>query len=266
MELGCSLPHSQESTTCPSPSQINPLLCPSHFSQAQLVSFLVGPRTYQHPGTHYRCREYCCNWSHLMTHPHTHTVDSSGLGIGPSQRPLPHNIQQSQRTDIHAAGGIRTRNPIKRAAENPRLSAATGIDSITFNQTGLTFLPSRGNIRWNAHATVAVHLQEFLTPEPDAGKWFAIASHPPYPGEGLNRLFRTTNHLPLSGTEHRPVLAYSIRWWRQSESEWNRDRRYYPVNPLFSNCCFPHEKIREHVKRPYVDWTTLVWNKGTSSY
>jgi len=49
MELGGSLPHSQESTTCPYPSQINPFLCPSHFWQVQLVSFLVGLRTYQHP-------------------------------------------------------------------------------------------------------------------------------------------------------------------------------------------------------------------------
>ena len=50
MELGGSLPHSQESTTFPYRSQINPFLCPSHFLQAQLVSFLVGLRTYQHPG------------------------------------------------------------------------------------------------------------------------------------------------------------------------------------------------------------------------
>ena len=50
MELGGSLPHSQQSTTCQYPSQINPFLCPSHFWQSQLVSFLVGLRTYQHPG------------------------------------------------------------------------------------------------------------------------------------------------------------------------------------------------------------------------
>ena len=50
MELEVSLPHSQESTTCPYPSQINPFLCPSHFWQTQLVSFLVGLRTYQHSG------------------------------------------------------------------------------------------------------------------------------------------------------------------------------------------------------------------------
>ena len=31
MELGGSLPRSQESTTCPYRSEINPFLCPSHF-------------------------------------------------------------------------------------------------------------------------------------------------------------------------------------------------------------------------------------------
>jgi hypothetical protein len=50
MELGGSLPHSQQSTNCPYPSQINPFLCPSHFWQAQFVSFSVGLRTYQHLG------------------------------------------------------------------------------------------------------------------------------------------------------------------------------------------------------------------------
>jgi len=58
MELGSSLPHSQQSTTCPYPNQINPFLCPSQFWQAQLVSFLVGLRTYQHPG---KCVLYYCH-------------------------------------------------------------------------------------------------------------------------------------------------------------------------------------------------------------
>jgi hypothetical protein len=47
--------------------------------------------------------------------------DSSGRGTSPSQRPLPDNTQQSQETDIHNAGGIRTHNPSKRAAVDPRL-------------------------------------------------------------------------------------------------------------------------------------------------
>jgi len=58
MELGGSLPHSQESTTCLYPSQINPFLCPSHFWQARLFFFLVGLRTYQHPG---KCVLYYCH-------------------------------------------------------------------------------------------------------------------------------------------------------------------------------------------------------------
>jgi hypothetical protein len=41
-----------------------------------------------------------------------------------SQRPLPDNIQQSQETDFHSLGGIRTRNPSKPAAAD---RAATGI-------------------------------------------------------------------------------------------------------------------------------------------
>ena len=41
--------------------------------------------------------------------------------IGPSQRPLPDKTQHSQKTDIRAAGGIRTRIPSKRAAADPRL-------------------------------------------------------------------------------------------------------------------------------------------------
>jgi len=46
MEPGGSLPHSQQSTTCPYPSQINAFI-PLPIT---LVSVLVGLRTYQHPG------------------------------------------------------------------------------------------------------------------------------------------------------------------------------------------------------------------------
>ena len=41
--------------------------------------------------------------------------------ISPTQRPLPDNTQHSQETDIHAPCGIRTHNPSKRAAADPRL-------------------------------------------------------------------------------------------------------------------------------------------------
>jgi hypothetical protein len=59
-------------------------------------------------------------WSHWKTH-HSR-YGSSGRGIGSSQRPLPdNNTQHSQETDIHALCGIRTHNPSKRAAADPRL-------------------------------------------------------------------------------------------------------------------------------------------------
>jgi len=57
--------------------------------------------------------------THLDT---TRSVGLSGRVIGPSQkRPLPENTQNSQETDIYPTDGIRTRNPSKRAAADPRL-------------------------------------------------------------------------------------------------------------------------------------------------
>jgi hypothetical protein len=50
-----------------------------------------------------------------------HSVGLSGRVIKPTQRPLPDNTQHSQRTIIHAPGGIRTHNPSKRAATDPLL-------------------------------------------------------------------------------------------------------------------------------------------------
>ena len=50
------------------------------------------------------------------TQTHYKRYDSSGRVISPMKRPLPHNTQHSQETDIHAPGGNRTRNTSKRAA------------------------------------------------------------------------------------------------------------------------------------------------------
>jgi len=52
--------------------------------------------------------------SHTTTH-HSQ-YDSSGQVISSSQRPLPDNIQNSQQTNIHAPGGIRTHDLSRRAA------------------------------------------------------------------------------------------------------------------------------------------------------
>ena len=53
---------------------------------------------------------------------HTTRQNSSRGVIDPSQRPLPHNTQRSQHTDIHAPGGIRTHSPSMRAAADRRLT------------------------------------------------------------------------------------------------------------------------------------------------
>jgi len=61
--------------------------------------------------------------SRIHDHTQTHRTryDSSGQVISPTQRPLTDNTQHSQQTDIRAPGGIRTHNPSKRAAADPRL-------------------------------------------------------------------------------------------------------------------------------------------------
>jgi hypothetical protein len=53
---------------------------------------------------------------------HHSRYDSSGRRIGTSLRRLPDNAKYSQETDILALGGIRTRNPSKRATARSRLA------------------------------------------------------------------------------------------------------------------------------------------------
>jgi len=50
-----------------------------------------------------------------------HNDASSGRVISSLQRPLPDNTQHSQKTDIHALGGIRTHNLSRWAATDLRL-------------------------------------------------------------------------------------------------------------------------------------------------
>jgi len=70
--------------------------------------------------THGRCGRYSYTWSHPVTY--THSV---GL-LWTSDRPIVETStwqHTTLTTDIHAPGGIRTRNPSKRAAADPRLRA-----------------------------------------------------------------------------------------------------------------------------------------------
>jgi len=61
------------------------------------------------------------SWSHTTTR-HSRQ-DSPGRVISPSQRPLPHNTQHSQETNIHAPGGIQ---PTISAGEQPKTYALDG--------------------------------------------------------------------------------------------------------------------------------------------
>jgi len=57
-------------------------------------------------------------WSHTDT---PHSAELLWAGDHPDQRPQPGNTQHSLNTGIHAHGGIRTRDPRKRAAADPHL-------------------------------------------------------------------------------------------------------------------------------------------------
>jgi hypothetical protein len=60
----------------------------------------------------------------------------SGRGIGPFHRPLSDNTKLSQETGIHVLGGIRIRNPSKRATSDLILGrAATRVGTYNFLPT-----------------------------------------------------------------------------------------------------------------------------------
>ena len=85
-----------------------------HLPPTLCIFFYHGAAVQSGPKPHYRGFT-------INTQSHHSRYDSSRLVISPTQRPLPDNTQHSQQTNIHASGGIRTHNPSKRAAADPRL-------------------------------------------------------------------------------------------------------------------------------------------------
>ena len=83
-----------------------------------LLSWRYNPfRLYFHsPVAGFSLLVFEASWS-LTTTRHSRW-DSSRRVINPSQSPLPDNTQQSQPTNIHAPGGIRTHNLSRWAAED----------------------------------------------------------------------------------------------------------------------------------------------------
>jgi len=74
-----------------------------------------------------------------MTNTHTHGRTVMNGGIGPSQRPLPHNTQHSQATDNNSPAGFETAIP---ASELPQTHALgygyVGTTNDTTQQSGQT--------------------------------------------------------------------------------------------------------------------------------
>jgi len=64
---------------------------------------------------------------------------TSGGEINPTHRPLPDKTQHSQDRDIHAPGGIQTRNPSKKTAKDPCLRTRGHWDPLSryFNKSSL---------------------------------------------------------------------------------------------------------------------------------
>jgi len=103
----------------------------------------------------------------MITRRHTTLARTPGRKISSSQRPIPDNTQHSQETDTYAPTGIRTHNPNKQAAADPRLrprghwnpSSAT-IATTNLKRTGLR---SHSGLRGEKPAAMARVLQSTIT-------------------------------------------------------------------------------------------------------
>ena len=92
---------------------------------------------------------YCCSWPHSWTP--THTLGGSPVVEGLVRRRVRYlyYTQHSQKTNIHAPSGIRTRNPSKRAAagQRRRLRGCWGRLAIRHMYRNLTHhVPATGSV------------------------------------------------------------------------------------------------------------------------
>ena len=109
--------------------------------------------------------------------------------ISPTQRPLSDNTQQPEGTDIHASGGIRTRNPSKRSAANRRLRPRGHRDLQTCCCT------------WNQFPVINITLSY----------WYSFDFLP------LHRIHKkASNWFPVTRDTHRlACLRKADTYWRQ---------------------------------------------------
>ena len=96
----------------------NPALKANVLSPEPITFFLFGARAPTGPGSPH-------SWRFWIKHNDApQSVGSSGWVISPSQRPLPDNTQHSQKTDIHAPGGIQNHSRSRQTAEDLQLKTA----------------------------------------------------------------------------------------------------------------------------------------------
>jgi hypothetical protein len=83
--------------------------------------------------------------------------------ISSSQRPLPHNTQQSQQTNIHATGGIQTHDLSRRAAADLRLRPRGHWNRHTYKHTHLN---SSSQVSIHPSTPVILFLLFYSCPKP----------------------------------------------------------------------------------------------------
>jgi hypothetical protein len=94
--------------------------CKSAASQKTLILNVLSPLPWRNTAP--RGPDLPLNRGFTNSLSYTHIrQDSSGRVISPTQRPVPVNIKHSQKTGIHVPSGIKTRNPSKGGAADPRL-------------------------------------------------------------------------------------------------------------------------------------------------
>jgi hypothetical protein len=108
------------------PGSLDVLMFLFVFCLLNLLSFFLSYSEFFLP-THFGFRGLLMHLSYSMAH----TFSRIPLDEGSFRRrgPYLYNIQYSQDENIHAPGGIRTRNPSKRAATDPRLKTARPMGS-----------------------------------------------------------------------------------------------------------------------------------------
>jgi hypothetical protein len=84
------------------------------------------------------------------------SVSSSGRVISSTQRPLPVNTQHSHETDFHDSDGIRTHNPRKRTAADPRLRPRGNCDQHAYHLRLLIYPLSSGKNYWIKHFVLKI--------------------------------------------------------------------------------------------------------------